>query len=842
MRKLSFLTTTAIFFVVASPAIAQDLSQTSVDEDAAASEIIVTALRGNASQQDTPATVTVLTEQTLENTGARVAADVVKLTAGVNIVTGTVEPGDTQVSIRGINGARDAENNVALVVDGILKTNTAALNQDQGAVTQIEVLKGPQGAYYGRSASAGAVVVTTKKPGDIIEGKAKISAGSNNTYSAALLMSGPLTENLGFVLSGDYSRTDGFYRNTFLPSALNKSTFPGNSTDATSVDDYERWGINARLVYSPSINTEIDMKFRYALMNSAAISFNAAFQLPDLAVALDAPDYNINVNDHKFVFTSNIDPSSRQETIESSIKLTQSLNDSLQLVSYVAFSKIDGRFYADGTSGTFGFFDNESTCIASGQALRGFPVAAPFGVDPGNPAVFLNPYSPTSCDGIQTREQNQKDISAEVRLIGELDRLNWQVGGYYIHIKRRTCVSLLLDTGQGGVRQCYTTDPRFPTEGLGDDTATTNSYALFGSADYELMDDLTLALAMRYDIEKRSNVNNVPVDARTRWVGNVLTGFPNGTATTPANYFLNPGLDPAYNPSGVLAPRRATFQHFQPKISISYKPVRNLTVYANWGVGFKTGGFNASGTQAIIDNFFNATINSGISISDTYKKEYSSAFEAGVKGSLLDRRLNYEFALYNTDVNNMQFFEFFVGPFGLLRVVSGMDKVRLRGLEGSINAKILDEWSLFGAANYTDSRIRKNSARPYTVGNKAPYTSEYTVNIGSEVDAPITNALNLFVRADYRITGPTWFHTVQDNDVPTIFGLTGNYKNSRRDAFGILNLRAGLKGDNWSLLAYANNLLNKQSLSEVTPAPEFGGDFLSPGEGRAFGVEAIYRF
>ena len=107
-----------------------------------------------------------LTATTLERTGANNAADFAQLTPGVTIVTGTAEAGDTQVNIRGINGARDAENSIALVVDGILKTNTAQLNQVQGTLRQVEILKGPQGALYGRNAAAGALVLTTLKPGD----------------------------------------------------------------------------------------------------------------------------------------------------------------------------------------------------------------------------------------------------------------------------------------------------------------------------------------------------------------------------------------------------------------------------------------------------------------------------------------------------------------------------------------------------------------------------------------------------------------------------------------------------------------------------------------------------
>jgi len=174
-------------------------------------EIMVTARRMKERLSDVPASVSVIDEATLIKTGVTRAQDFIKLTPGVTIVTGASEAGDTQINIRGVNGARDAESSVALVVDGILKTNTAALNQDQGALTQVEVLKGPQGAIYGRNATAGAIVLQTRKPSDTLTAGAKVSYASQNTSSANAWVAGPLLPGIGFVAEGDYRHTDGFY-------------------------------------------------------------------------------------------------------------------------------------------------------------------------------------------------------------------------------------------------------------------------------------------------------------------------------------------------------------------------------------------------------------------------------------------------------------------------------------------------------------------------------------------------------------------------------------------------------------------------------------------------------
>ena len=89
--------------------------------------------------------------------------------------------------------------------------------------------------------------------------------------------------------------------------------------------------------------------------------------------------------------------------------------------------------------------------------------------------------------------------------------------------------------------------------------------------------------------------------------------------------------------------------------------------------------------------------------------------------------------------------------------------------------------------------------------------------------------MEFLVRADAQIIGPTWFHTVQGGDRATIFnplfelgfgagagGLgTGNFINSRRDSYLTLDMRAGLQGESWSLMAFAQNLTDENILEEV---------------------------
>lgn len=817
-----------------APAMAQESTAQAEASDEAA--IIVTARRQNERLQDVPASVAVLTTDTLQRTGAVKAEDFVKLTPGVTIVTGTAEAGDTQINIRGINGARDAESSVALVVDGILKTNTAQLNQPQGTLQQVEMLKGPQGAIYGRNAAAGAIVLQTLKPTEVLTGAAKVSYGQYNTLEATAHVAGPLGENLGFVLSGYAASTDGFYTNVL--------------TKDKTVDDKQNWALDGRLVYGQGTPTQFDLKARYAKFSGASLPFNAAFHLPNFAAA--NPAFYEDVNKHPFKFYNNIRPTNDQKSFDMSLKLDQELSDSLKLVAWALYSDVKQDLVADGTSADFARFisakdpraqSSVNSCFASTAALKGYPVnqpgaigqiPVPFIFAPANGSTF-GPYSPTTCDGTQYQLRNQEDVSAEIRLIGDAGAINWQVGAYYLNIKRKVGVSLGADTGAGVIKQLYNNPTSAnPTTLLLADQFKTDVYAGFASLEYKPNDKFNAGIALRYDIEDRKSSSLVPT---------ALDPFTGGP--------INPG-----QAFGKLTDKNARFEQFEPKVTVSYKPNSDLNLYANWGIGFKSGGFNNQGSAQLIRDNFVSAFGANVKVNDQYDKEWSSAWEGGVKGNMLDGKVTFDLAGYYTQVHNMQFFEFFVGGFGLLRVVSNIDRVDLKGLEATTSIKPMRGVRLFGSVNYTDSEIKKNSSRPYTVGNKSPYTADYTLNAGVELEKPLNDGLKVFARADYRLTGPTWFHTVQNQSIPTLFsGLlpisalqlpavvgNGKYDVARRDAFGVANVRLGIQGDRYGVSIFANNVTNKKYLNEVITAVEFGGSFITPGTRRLIGVEGSYKF
>lgn len=828
-------------------------------------EIVVTARARAESLQDVPATITAFSQDQIQKMGIQRAEDFVYMTPGVTMVN-TVEVGDTSLSIRGISGARDGETNFALVVDGILYTNPSAFNREYPDLAQIEIMKGPQGALYGRSAAAGAVIMSTQRPTDEFEGEVRVSAAEYNTRTAMATVAGPLGENIAGRLTLDHRSTDGFLRNEFLNDRV--------------VNNYEETGISARVVFDPSDTLSIDTKLRYSEVDAGAIAFNAGFQLPFFVGALDGLQgfgvdpsaASVDVNNMDFVFSPNVRPENNQETVEFSIKVDKELEIGT-LSAWALYSNVEQNFIADGTSGAFGFYNNQSSCQESAAArsiLLGdaAPMQQPTfniaGFTPdGNP--FLPPYSPTTCDGYQWQERNQEDFSAQIQLTSsENAPFGWQMGAYYLNIERTVGVAQLQDDGRPNLPRSFVNEL---TDALVLDDFKTNVFAVFGSLDFDLTDRLQLSLAGRYDREKREVRNQVPSPANGNLSTNIdycgaffdggctLNGVPlDGTPWNPAFIDLATGAV-----SESVADRSKTFDAFQPKVSMTYELSSETTLFASWGVGFKTGGFNNLGATETIELFLVNPDGLPVAPPEVYEKETSSAFEIGFNSTLFDNRVKLNGAIFYTEVSDMQFFEFYVGPFGLLRVVEAIDEATIKGFELGASWQMTDSLRLNAGYSNIDGEIDKMTVRPYTAGNKIPNLAEYTANIALTFDRKVAGNLDFLARVEYAYQGDIFYHVVQGSDlkqpragdfeglpleVPAVLfgGLGTSYSNTKVNGFGITNLRLGLGGENWQIAAFARNLFDEDYIAEVILAPEFGGGFVTPGNPRTAGVELRFTF
>ena len=804
-------------------------------------EVTVIARKRAENVQEVPIAVTPFTAQEIRDAGIERPADFIELIPNVTIVD-TANVGDTQVSIRGIVSTRDAESTFAYVVDGVLITNPNAFNGELIDIEQIEVLKGPQGALYGRNAVAGAILVNTKVPTNDFEVKARAGIGNNSSYNASALISGPMIKDaLAASLTAYTRQTDGHYDNVFT-----------GADDA--VDYLEESGVRGRMIWEASDKFSLDLRASTRRVEGGAINFNAAFAIPAFVDFLGSPTFWADVNEHDFTFAFNVPGENIQKTNELSLKADWSL-DAFDVMAVAAYNDLDEYLLSDGTSATFYGYELTGRCQQDrltlnsftrtdlfGQPLQPFLVLPPASAGGADFAGVYGPYTPTSCDGFQYQERNQEDLSFELRLTSqEGQSLRWIAGVYYLDIEREAVVGYGADQGQGFLRQPYVppSGPN-PTDLLFWDTFNTEVYAGYGQLEFDLGESMELALALRYDKEDRKVSNNVP---------NVMSSGSN------INLIGQP-INPAYNQfPGGIPDRSESFSEWQPKLTWRWSVTDSMNVYASWGRGFRSGGFNSIGSEDLINFWYNAgyggpgeAVGAGLSIRDEYDKEVTDSYELGLKTMWFEDRLRVNAAVFRNDIDDNQFFEFFAGPFGLMRVVTTIDKAQVSGFEADFTWQVADMFRLYGGVGLLDSEIKENRNRPLSVGNDMPQAPEETFNLGGQFDFPMGETWNLMARVDWSYVGDMWFHTLQGERTPTIWqvffgpGIEQDFSRAKRDAFDTVNARLALSNENWTFTVWGRNLTDENYLQEVIPAPEFGGSFIHPSALRSYGLDVTYQF
>ena len=789
-------------------------------------EVVVSARKVDESVQDVPIAMSVFTSSDISDAGIERPEDFIALTPNV-VMANTVNVGDTLVTIRGLTSTRDAESNFAFVVDGVLQTNPNAFNRELLDIAQIEVLKGPQGALYGRNATSGAILITTKAPSEESESTAVIGMGVNNASKLQYVNSGKMGDNVYTRFSVSTRETDGEHTNVY--------------SNLKNVDFFEDTTLRGRILVEED-DSSWDFRFGMSEASGGTINFNAVFALPAFQGfgTPGADQFFKDVNEHKFTYMFNVPPVNEQETSDLSIKYTEDLANGREFSAIFAYNHLEEFLMSDGTSGAFGGYFGVPSCAASNTAANlalinslppGFSFAAP-GTAPSGANSVLGPYLPHTCDGYQFQSRDQDDVSIEVKLTSnQTEATRWLIGGYYAEIERDVAVAYGADLGKGFEFKSYVpATGKNPTDLSFDDTFTTDVFSIFGQYSIDLSDATELSLEGRYDKEKRSVDNNVP-------------------ATTSALYYGGGApINPAMTAGGSKIPSRdKSYDQFQPKISLT-TTAENTTVYASYGVGFRSGGFNSSGSAALINSQLNIPVSAGLGVSDSFNKEVSKSFEVGFKGRYLDGRLAINGAIFETEVDDNQFFEFFAGPWGLLRVVTSIDQLDISGSELDFKYALTDSIRLDGGIGYTDGEIKKNAHRPNTVGNNAPLAPEHTYNLGMQYETAFSANYDLVVRVDYMEVGETWFHTVQNNQQPSVWGallgfpVASDMSKSVRDAYTLVDLRASIVGEKLSLTLWGRNINDEEYLAEIIPAPEFGGSFIHQAPYATYGLDLKYNF
>jgi len=243
-KNLSLLLVAGQLFAMAATA-----AELSSDGGDRLEEIVVTAQRREEKLQSVPVAVTAFSEAAIRDAGIRNTADFMGFTPNVSFDQ-SFTVGNSFVTMRGVEQINNADSPVAIVVDGVPQGNQKQLKMDLFDIERIEVLKGPQGALYGRNAIGGAINIITKQPTNEFSGFVQAGGGSGAEKEGILAFSGPLIrDRLLFRVSGEYKDSDGQIANSYLHE---------------KVDAYTSKDARARLLWIASDDLSVDLRFSHS--------------------------------------------------------------------------------------------------------------------------------------------------------------------------------------------------------------------------------------------------------------------------------------------------------------------------------------------------------------------------------------------------------------------------------------------------------------------------------------------------------------------------------------------------------------------------------------------------
>jgi len=719
-------------------------------------EIVVTGQRREERLQEAAVAVNAFTAETLANANVSRPGDVLKLAPNVTFVQSN-HPGEFYVTIRGNTQTRLGESSVALVVDGVQSLDQNSINQELFDIQQIEVLKGPQGALYGRNAIGGALVIRTREPNfEKVEGKAKIGYANGHEKTGQLSVSGPLGTNFAVRAGVSYLDRDGFYRNENTGEHVDR--FRDSSAFLRGL-----WKINDAVTG--------DFRIGGTKMKGGGINWNAILVLPP-AFGGNADVMSGDNTDLPYV--NNIHGFSKNDRFNASMKWDFDLGPA-KLISTTSYAVLKDNYGSD----SYPYFND------AGLFYVFFPGSTPIGL------------------GAQTQELYRKSriLSQEFRIQSETDSpLRWMAGAYYARFRIHNMSTTGADTngvllGLGP----YPYDSQNQTLGYLNDKNNNKAYALFGNASYE-MGPVELTASVRYDKERKKQTDNA---------------FP-GTPD------IN---DPKQIPTWAVQAwrsRKGSFSQWQPKFSARWKATEDINLYASWGKGFKTGGFNPFGTGALLRSF-----NPASTVEDIFPKETADTWEVGVKTTWLDRRVSFNAAYFETKSKNAQLLEFF--PQATLQAVSTADKVKMKGFELELQARPVEGLDLIASYGDLDAKVTAFAAQPTFVGNKRPSTSPFTLLLGAQLSHALPmQDWEFVVRGDFTRQGKTTWDWA---DTP------GAY----RSAFNVVNARLAVHNEQWEVSVWSKNLGNKHYNAEHIVLLPFAGALFRAAP-RQYGAEVSYRF
>lgn len=779
IRCLIFLTTSAWMFSGVSaasqnPATSDDAAHNSVRLSAQAdnpvsaeaadqgrlTDIVVTARRRKEVSQETPLTIAAIGGATLERRQISAVEQLQTLTPNLHIHRQLGAPDTVGIYLRGFGiNTNDPGTNpgVSIFIDGIYQSQANGSQIDFFDLEAIEILRGPQGIILGKNAPSGAFVVRTRRPTGETHGSAQFNYESFNRVEFRSSVEGTLIPDLLSARLSFLAKTGGNYQKDYDADAFafdpSKNSFVLNK-DAPH--DHKTGGDDI-------VATRLSLRFRPSSnIDWNVIGFGSWNRSPFL------PGLPMNSRDG-----AQVTPAGYPATVSPPLVCVVYLQCD-RFPRYASAPNFRGKRHIDTYDLT-----SDLNVTAGPMILSSLTGYKHYDGELDNDIEGL----PITFQNVENSHNNLKQFSQEFRISstdgGGLDmdgRLHWLLGAYYFRNKYHFGYDFVL-ADIARFRQ--------------DVDAVNKSYALFGQAEYEFLDDWKIALGARQTWDKRQQSSL--------------------SATVGAPF-----------------PPRIPASGKWDKLTLEGTLTHNFGVgkiaYLRYAQGYRGGGIQS----------FPASAGPGI----TYDPETADSYEFGIKADWLDRRLRTNFNLFYNKFQDLQRSLGTVLPSGVITIITqNAARAVTKGFELEVSAVPAPDLTLRLNVGYLDAKYKSFTGDILGAGIVTdnshfhfPHAPRWTFNTGGEYVAVDNSWGRLTLAADYAWTDK---QVLNVTDFPL----------AHQKSFGIANasIRYDDPNSHYYATVYARNLFNEYYLSSVENA---GGlaTFGSEGLPRTFGVAMGFRF
>jgi outer membrane receptor protein involved in Fe transport len=777
-------------------------------------EVVVTSTRHEENLSKVPISVTAMTQEEMDTKGIKDISDLARFTPGINVA----DDGTHAIAIRGIASSGGAGTTGIYIDETPIQMRALAFNPDETLpqtfdVERVEVLRGPQGTLFGAGSEGGTVRYITTQPSlnttsvySRFEGS--WTQGGHPSFEAGIAAGGPIIEDKLGARATVWYRSDGGWIDRVNPTATDPQNavvdHDANRNETILVRLAGVWAATDQWTVTPSIyyqNRRVHDADTYWPIYSDPGSNKYVSGAPQ---AIQSPD----------------------EFYLPALKI-QGHFDAFDVISNTSyFHRVEQSGY-DGTLYNLEFYQ------LYGPAQQGY---LPPGYDflPGNPYPLLDgsgihlPASIANYRSPATVDNDQQNLTQEIRIQSNDNnaRLRW-TAGLFFGLNHQQYLEqihdpMLNDFWLAEVGIPYTSifvdpdgnpvtyDPSFPNDSYFLQTHSKDQQiALFGDANYELIDGLRLELGARW-----SNIQSS---------FNTLTGGP--------QLFLQ-------NQTNSGDKREDSFT---PKVNLSWQIDPNNLVYATYAKGFRPGGANNpvpySACSADFQRF-------GIlGAPATYNSDTVNSYEIGAKDNIANR-MQIATSIYYIQWNNIQ--QRLIPPSCQISFIANLGHAVAKGADFQGDFLITQRLKAELTAGFTSARFTSDSAFTTNL-DPANVATQPIVRSGNAITGedgqpipPWTAAVALeyhfqafaresFVRADYQYQGRAkWAPAQQDPNTllydPGAFTLPST---------SFVSLRAGTKFDQIEVEPFIDNLL------DAHPVTNYNLSIPNPGYSR---LQTNYTF